>query len=180
MCFTYREAHKEIIKNRACMYWSHCKDDFHHFIPIICIFDVCLRSHKSQTRGRSPPSTTKRTRSLPSIVNFDHADGVDPQAALRKPLPRPRLSRSQRNAVKNRSVGWRSALRCIIIIVDPLPPPAARSSSPTPFSRGWNTKQSAFPVSGTSVSIYGCRLPAPTSYDIVSAGSQNLRDRWLG
>lgn len=104
---------------------------------------------------------------LPSIVNFDHAGGVDPAGCITKAAAGRCATPSKTDRSVTRCLKMHHNYRGIPLV--PLPGPA--------FSRGWNTKQLAFPVSGTSVSIYGCRLPAPTSYDIVSVGSQNLRDR---
>lgn len=110
-------------------------------------------------------------------MNFDHADEVSTRNCIAKTA----VALSANGlvlvaAIKNRSVGV-DTLRRIIIIMNPRTP---RGLPWSPSMRGWNTKQSAFPVSGMNVSIYGRRLPAPTSYDIVSVGSRNLRDRWLG
>lgn len=82
----------------------------------------------------------------PSIVNFDHADGVDPAAV-------PRLARARggpvalgRRATPSRTD--RSVTRCLKTHHnyrgsphDPSP----RARSPAFFPRGWNTKQPALP-----------------------------------
>lgn len=69
------------------------------------IVHICILSLKSRVQEINPPKYNEADpRSLSSIVNFDHAGGVDPGLHYESRC-RPR-SRSLRNAaVKNRSVG---------------------------------------------------------------------------
>jgi len=153
----FRKNYLYILESSRCSFpsfYSKCPNSIHN--TILSSPECRKEIHKVQQADRS-------------LIVIDHEfrsrRWARPRTAIRKSLPVV-LFRCER---RQKPIGrWRSALRCIIIIIMNIP---ARPSPGTAFSCGWNTKQTAFPVSGTNVSIYGCRLPAPTSYDIVSAGS---------
>jgi len=142
---------------------------FHHFTQIYK-FDTHDHSLKSRMQERNLRSTTEEdSLSHRSWISITHQAGST-QAALRKSLS---AALSTACAVKNQSVGDASVLRCIIIIMDP------RSSlAPPHFLMRVEYEAVGFPC--IRHKRFYLWLPAPTSYDIVSAGSQNLRDRWLG
>lgn len=107
--------YNRFLKKISYIYQSH-RDDSHHFIAI-CKFDTYFQSLESNAGKKS---TTKQTqlshRSWISITQ----PGVDPMAALRKPLPVALSVAAQR---RQKPIGrWRGVLRCIIIIVDPHSP----------------------------------------------------------
>lgn len=134
-------------------------------------FDTYFHSLKSRMQERS---AAKQARCLIDRKFRSRRRGR-PRAALRKPLPAALLGRCATPSKTDRSV-----TRCLKMHHNYRGSPLAARPRPRFLARVEYEAALAFPVSGTNVSIYGCRLPAPTSYDIVSAGSQNLRDRWLG
>jgi len=143
-----------------------------HFIILLRFTNSIhtIHSLKSRMQERNLRSTTEEdSLSHRSWISITHQAGST-QAALRKSLS---AALSTTCAVKNQSVGDASVLRCIIIIMDPRSPLA-----PPHFLMRVEYEAVGFPC--IRHKRFYLWLPAPTSYDIVSAGSQNLRDRWLG